>query len=90
LTAVGLGLVVLAASAALDYVCVRYQQEVATGRSVRAGACSVLLYLLGLVGSLAVLQTSRWYILPECFGLFVGTAVAVRHGRVPRDEGVVE
>lgn len=72
-----LGLVVLVAAAALDYVYVLHQQSVIARRSALAGACSVGLYLIGLVGSLAVLQSSRWYIVPECLGLFLGTVVAV-------------
>ena len=78
MTALALGVLVFVAAAALDFAYVRYQQHVSARRAARAGAWSAAVYLIGSVGFLAVVQASRWYMIPECAGLYVGTLIALR------------
>lgn len=76
--AVLLGLLVFVAAAALDFAYVRYQESVARGRARAAGLWSVLVYLVGSVGFLSVVESSWWYMLPQSLGLYAGTLIAVR------------
>jgi hypothetical protein len=73
-----LALLVFACAATLDFAVVRYQQAVTDRRAHRAGRWSVLIYLLGAVGFLSVVDGSRWYVLPECLGLYAGNLLALR------------
>lgn len=73
--------VVFLAGAALDFAAYRYGAAVADMRPRIAARWSVAMYLIGLVGFVSVLDVSRWYALPECAGLYVGTLIA---GRNPR------
>lgn len=74
-----LGIVVFVAAVVLDYAYVRYQQAVAA-KSVHAAArWSVALYTIGSVGWMTILDASKWYMIPECLGLYVGTVLAMRH-----------
>lgn len=78
---VGLGAACLLIAALLDYADTEHKIAVERREGHRAGMYSVAMYLLGLVGLVSVLDVSRWYVLPEAVGLYVGSRVAIRRAR---------
>lgn len=79
--AFALGVMVLLAATALDYAYVRYQEAVAAKLARAAGLWSVAVYVVGSVGFLSIVQGSLWFMIPECLGLYAGTALAMRRSR---------
>lgn len=61
-----------------DYAETRYVRAVADGAASRAAVLSVLMYAVGAAGFLALVEVSRWMVVPECGGLFLGTLLAMR------------
>jgi hypothetical protein len=78
--AFGLGIGVFLAAAALDYSTGRYLLAVSDRRVHRAAMWSVLMALLSTAGLLSVVDVSKWYILPECLGLYAGTWLSFKRG----------
>lgn len=76
-----LGIVVFVAAVVLDYAYVRYQESVSAKREHAAARWSVALYAIGSVGWMTILDASKWYMIPECLGLYVGTVVAMRRSK---------
>lgn len=77
-----LSIAVFCASAALDYVEAFYVRSVGDLDGHRAGSMSVLMYVIGIVGFLAILDYSYWLMIPECAGLYFGSRLAVFRLRV--------
>lgn len=75
---IALGVLVFVAATALDYAYVRYQESVLARRRRAAGVWSVVVYLVGSVGFLSIVQGSLWFMIPECLGLYAGTVLAIR------------
>lgn len=71
-------LAVFACSFALDFFAVQYVGGVAGLREHAAASASVTMCLISTVALLSVVQVSRWYLVPECLGLYLGTWFAVR------------
>jgi hypothetical protein len=65
-------------TAIYDGLCVAYVRSAATGRGARAAACSIGIYLIGLVSYREAIANSFWFVLPECLGFAVGTMVGVQ------------
>jgi ABC-type transport system involved in cytochrome c biogenesis permease subunit len=62
----------------LDYVEAHYIMAVQNGRRHRAAHCSILMWAIGALGFLAVLEVSPWLMLPEGLGFYVGTLLAMK------------
>ncbi len=76
-----IGVLVFLAAVALDWLEALYVSAVQTRRPRRAAVCSIGMYVIGCVGFFTVLEISWWYMLPECFGLYVGTTLAMGRSR---------
>ena len=75
--AVLLGVLVFVAAAVYDAIFAAYVRNAAGGRAARAALYSVMTYLVGAIGLLALVKASVWYAVPEGAGLFVGTLIGV-------------
>jgi hypothetical protein len=73
-----LGVVVFLLALVGDYAETTYVRAVADGHGPRAALMSVAMYGAGAVGFLALVEVSRWMLLPEAGGLFAGTLLAMR------------
>lgn len=73
----GLCVLVFLAAVALDYADVRHKQAVQNVARWRAAFWSVLMYTIGALGFLSVVEVSYWLMIPECIGLLVGTLIAL-------------
>lgn len=71
-----LAVLAFVAAAALDYVAAHYYRSLGADRFHAAGLWSVGMCLLSTIGLLSVVDVSRWYIIPECLGLYAGTRFA--------------
>ncbi len=67
---------VFVAAVLLDFAAAKYYKAVAADRLHNAGLWSITMCLLSTVGLLSVVDVSKWYILPECLGLYVGTLLS--------------
>ena len=74
--AVGFG--VFVAAVALDFAAARYQRALRESRVHAASAWSVAMCLLSSVALLALVDVSRWMLVPEAAGLYVGTLLGAR------------
>jgi uncharacterized protein HemY len=74
-------LLVLFAAAAGDYVESYYVRAVADRQPGRAGAMSCAMYLMSLIGFVAVVRLSLWLVVPELFGVGLGSWFAVYRQR---------
>lgn len=84
ITYVGLGLLVLASSAAIDFAHTRYVQAVQACRRHRAAAWSVLQWTGGTIGFVVAVKVSFWLLPLEAIGLYLGTVLAIpRTPRIP-------
>jgi hypothetical protein len=81
---IALGVVVFVIAGALDFADTRHKIAVEQRDGHRSGLWSVAMYVLGLVGLVSVLDVSKWYVLPEAVGLYVGSRVALRQARPAR------
>ncbi len=80
-------LLVLFAAAGGDYVESYYVRAVADRQPGRAGAMSCVMYLVSLIGFLAVVRVSLWLVVPELIGVGLGSWYAVhRQRRAHEDE----
>lgn len=73
-----LGVVAFVAAAALDYVAAHYYRALGADHLHAAGLWSIGMCLLSTIGLLSVVDVSKWYIIPECLGLYAGTRLARR------------
>lgn len=80
-----IAVLVLFAAAAGDYVESYYVRAVADRQPGRAGAMSCAMYLVSLVGFLAVFKVSIWLVVPELFGVGLGSWFAVYRQRRAHD-----
>ena len=60
-----------------DFVETKYVQAVGASDRWRAAGCSVVMWAIGAVGLVAVLEYSLWLMVPEVFGLIAGTALSI-------------
>lgn len=67
-----------ALAAASDYLETAYVRAVHRGAAVHAARCSVAMWLVGVVGLVAVVEVGWWLLAPEAAGLYVGTLLAMR------------
>lgn len=77
---IGLGLACFIIAALLDYADTAHKIAVER-RQYRAAFYSVAMYLLGLVGLVALFDVSKWFIVPESLGLLLGSTIAIRQAR---------
>lgn len=73
---VAVALAVFAAAAALDFAAARYTRALIARRWNLASLWSVAMCLLSAVALLALVDVSRWMLVPECCGLVAGTQLA--------------
>lgn len=71
-------IVVFLLAAASDYLETHYVRAVESRDAVRAARCSVGMWAVGTVGLLAIVEVGLWLLVPEVFGLYVGTVLAVK------------
>lgn len=76
-----LGVVVFVAAALYDAIFAAYVRFAAGGQATKAALASVMTYIVGAVGLLALVKVSIWYSLPEAAGLYTGTLAGVWAGR---------
>ena len=69
------------AAGAGDFVECFYVRAVADRQPRRAGLMSSAMYLVSLVGFLAVFKVSVWLVVPELLGVGLGSWLAVRRQR---------
>jgi hypothetical protein len=75
---IALAVMVFVLAATSDFLETRYVQAVNARRAERAAQCSVMMWAVGVVGLVAVLEVGWWLLIPEAFGLYVGTMRAMR------------
>lgn len=74
----------LAFALAFDFADTEHKLAVEKRRTYMAGTWSMVMYLLGIVGTWAVLDVSTALIFPTALGLFAGSSVAMRRARRER------
>lgn len=67
---------VFVAAVVLDFATARYMRALALDRMHAAGLWSVVMGGLSAAGLLALVDVSRWMLIPEFLGLYVGTRLA--------------
>lgn len=77
--AIALGVFLLAI--VYDFAYAAYVKATTVGRPARAAFFSACVYLVGVVGVVAVVRVSLWYVIPEAFGMAVGTWFGVYFNR---------
>lgn len=82
---VALGILAFTLAAASDWLETRYVQAVNRATMAgereaeeRAARCSVAMWLVGVVGLVAVVEYGWWLLLPEGAGLYFGTRLALQ------------
>jgi hypothetical protein len=65
----------------IDYAEARYVMAVEREAARDAAAWSVVMYAVGCLGFVAVLQVSLWLMVPEGLGFYCGTRLALRAKR---------
>lgn len=78
-------LLVFGAAALGDFVEAYYTRAVADLDARSAGAMSVAMYGVSLIGFFAVFKVSMWLVVPEAIGVGLGAWIAVRRQRRARD-----
>ena len=78
-----LGLGVFLSATALDFAAARYNRAVRDDRLEIAARWTVVMCLLSTVGLLAVVDSSRWMVVPEAAGFYVGTRLSGFRSRQP-------
>lgn len=81
----GLGLVVAAAFAAVDFCAIKYVYAVTAGRRHGAARWSVAQWAASAVGFVLVIKVSLWLMLAEAGGLYIGSWYA---GKSPKEPDV--
>ena len=82
-------LVTFAAAAVGDVVEAYFVRAVADGHAHRAARMSVGMYVVSFSAWIITVRISLWYAVPEIFGLYLGSLVAVRRQqRAPRHQAV--
>lgn len=74
-------IVVFLAAFAYDFANVKYICASAEGRRLHAACWSATVYTVGLIGLLGVIRMSIWLVIPEIFGLALGSYFGVRKDR---------
>jgi hypothetical protein len=73
-----IAVLVFFAAAVIDYAETRYVRAVHDRDRVSAATWSLVMWALGCLGFVAVVDVSLWYMLPEGLGFFAGTWLAMR------------
>ena len=68
-----------AAALGLDYATARYQVSLRAARPHAAARWSVAMCLLSTIALLALVDVSRWCLVPELAGLYAGTWLGARN-----------
>lgn len=76
-----LAIAVFFGAVAIDYADSRNTLAVASGDAHGAARWSIVMYAVGLLGFYAVLRVSWWLAIPEAFGLYAGSYLAVSRHR---------
>lgn len=71
-------LAIFALAAAGDYVETRYVRAVGAGDAEKAARMSILMWIVGAGGLVALVELGPWVLLPEVLGLYVGTRLGMR------------
>lgn len=66
------------AAAAIDFAEVRHVQAVSRRDALAAGTWSLVMYGVGALGWVAVLEVGPWVLVPEALGFMIGSYLAVR------------
>jgi len=69
---------VFCSAVALDFAAARYNLALRSGRAEHAARWSVVMCALSSVALLAFVDVSRWMLLPEFAGLYLGTLLGTR------------
>jgi uncharacterized membrane protein len=72
---------VFVSAVVIDYAETRYVLAVERGRAEAAAMWSVLMYAVGCLGFVAVLDCSLWLMIPEALGFYCGTRIALHPRR---------
>lgn len=78
---IALGTLAFIIAFALDYADTQHKLAVEARGLVMPGVWSVAMYLMGIVGTWAVLDYSFALVIPTACGLFTGSVVAMRRAR---------
>lgn len=65
-------------AAVSDYLEAKYVEAVNDKNPERASGCSILMWVVGVIGLVAVLEVGWWVLAPEAAGLYLGTRLAMR------------
>lgn len=77
-TDIGAALLVFTGAAVSDYLEALYVTAVGERNVDKASACSMLMWLLSVIGLAAMLEVGWWVLIPEGVGLYVGTRLALK------------
>lgn len=78
LLAIALCVLTFTLAAASDYLETRYVKAVNAGQAVIAARASVAMWLVGVVGLVAVIEVGWWVLPGEALGLYFGTKWAMK------------
>lgn len=78
-------LLVFASATAYDFIYAQYLRNYTLRKSIRAGNWSMTTYWVGIFGLSSVLDYSKWFIIPESIGLWLGTYLATELARIKDD-----
>lgn len=76
-----LAIAVFVSAMVIDYAEARYVMSVERGAAREAALWSVVMYSVGCLGFIAVLDVSLWLMIPEGAGFYCGTRLALRARR---------
>lgn len=76
-----LAIAVFVSAMVIDYAEARYVLAVDRGLARDAALWSVVMYAVGALGFVAVLNVSLWLMVPEGLGFYCGTRLALRAKR---------
>lgn len=80
--AVAAALLCFVLALASDYLETHYVRAVHSRNATRAARCSVAMWLVGVIGLVAVLEVGVWVVIPEGAGLYLGTLWAMHDASV--------
>lgn len=75
---IGIVAAVFTAAMLYDFSWARYMRAVGLGLPIAAAIWSVAVYVIGLIGLVSVLKVSGWLVIPEVFGMAIGTLIGVK------------
>ena len=73
-----LSLLVFVSAMVIDYAEAHYVRSVQAGSAHRAAVWSLVMYAVGALGFVAVINVSLWLMVPEGLGFYCGTRLALR------------